>query len=169
MFDDLGWPHGGNNEGSAICQSYSSLSYGGHECLQITPRQSIQSLPSYFTFMPQMSTSCCRRRKSPQEDGLSHQAVSCGDNEWLLQSIKSLLRNFRSGQSRWSATTIALRWATLPHQGLNPPELTKDTRGRCAQEVPGSYDGWQSPFGALNQILEMHFSDNFFSALVSPP
>lgn len=78
-------------------------------------------------FLPQMSTSCCHRRKRLQEDGPSHQAVSCGDNEWLLQSIKSLLRNFRSDHSRWSVTTIALRWATLPHQGLNPRELTKDT------------------------------------------
>lgn len=104
-----------------------------------------------------MSTSCCCRRKSPREDGPSHQAASCGDNEWLLQSIKGLLRNFRSDQSRWSATTIALRWAALPHQGLNPPQLTKDTRGRCAQEVPDSCDGWQSPSAALSQIHEMKF------------
>lgn len=148
------------NERSAICQSYSSLSYGGHECLQITPGQSIQSLPSYFTFLPQMSTSCCHRRKSPREDRPSHEALSCGDNERLLQSIKGLLRNFRSDQSRWSATTIGLRWAALPHQGLNPQELTKDTRGRCAagtQEVPDSYDGRESPFGAVNHTHEIHF------------
>lgn len=90
-------------------------------------------------FLPQMSTSCCHMRKSPREDRPSHQALSCGDNERLLQSIKGSLRNFRSDQSRWSATTIGLRWAALPHRGLNPRELTKDTRGRCAagtQEVP---------------------------------
>lgn len=111
-------------------------------------------------FLPQMSTSCCHRRKSPREDRPSHQALSCGDNERLLQSIKGSLRNFRSDQSRWSATTIGLRWAALPHRGLNPRELTKDARGRCAagtQEVPDSYDGRESPLGAINHACEIHF------------
>lgn len=169
MFDDLGWPHGGSKwkvsnlpklfqfvlRGTWMSANYSSAIH------------SVITELLYF-FLPQMSTSCCHRRKSPREDRPSHQALSCGDNERLLQSIKGLLRNFRSDQSRWSATTIGLRWAALPHRGLNPRELTKDARGRCAaatQEVPDSYDGRESPFGAINHTREIHFFCDYFLPL----
>lgn len=116
VFDDLGWPHAGNKWKVRNLPVIPVCPTGA---MNVCKELHDNPFSNYWATL--LFCHKCQPHVATVHKRMARVIRLCPAGTMNDFCIKQgLLRNFTSDRSRWWATTIALLWATLLHQGLRP-------------------------------------------------